>query len=219
MRLSLAVLACTLIAVPARAQTPATPTATLTPSDVRIPLFAIDARATLALLGQDPLTADGLSTTAVTLPSKGLGGVAGVHVYLLRRQSFAFGVGGEAMLSRAHRDLTGIEGTPSGTVINRRLRALSAQVSLNFGHRDGWSYLTAGFGPTSFESYLKDATPDGLRPASLNFGGGARWFNTAHLAFTADMRFYTTKPALATPNTAARARRNVIVFSAGVGIK
>lgn len=218
MRLPIAAITVWLVAG-ASAVSAQTPTSTLKPADNRIPLFAIDARGTFAMLGQDPLTATGLSTTAATLPSKGLGGVAGAHVYILRRQTFALGIGGEAMLSRAKRELTDIEGKPSGTVIQRRLRALSTQVSLNFGHRNGWSYLTAGFGPTSFESYLEGATPDGLRPASLNFGGGARWFNTEHLAFTADMRFYATKPALATPNTAARSRRNVIVLSAGVSIK
>ncbi|TAK15293.1 MAG: hypothetical protein EPO35_07855 [Acidobacteria bacterium] len=187
--------------------------------DTRIPIAVFDARGVLARLGQDATTAAGLSTSVFTLPASGYGGAAGAHVYLLRRPSFALGVGGEAILARASRTLTDSSGKATGAVIHRRLRALSGQLSLNFGRRAGWSYLTAGMGPTSFESYLDGATPDGLRPNSLNFGGGARWFNFKHLAFTADMRFYATKPALATPNTAPRVRRNLIVFSAGIAIQ
>jgi len=131
----------------------------------------------------------------------------------------AFGVGGEAILARGKHTLLNSDGKESGTVIDRRLRGVSGQLSLNFGHRDGWSYLTAGIGPTSFETYLAATVPDGLRPMSINFGGGARWFNWEHLAFTADLRFYQTKPALATPNTAGRLRKNLVVFSGGIAIK
>lgn len=187
--------------------------------DVRLPLAVVDARLAFAPLGHDELTATGLSVTADTLPGTGLGGVIGAHVYPLRTRTFGLGVGAEAMLVRASHDLTDVEGEPTGDTIRRRLRSVSGQVSFNFGHRNGWSYLTAGMGPTAFESYLDGTTPDGLSPASLNFGGGARWFNFEHLAFTLDLRFYTTKPALATTNTAARSRKNVIVISGGIAIK
>jgi hypothetical protein len=90
---------------------------------------------------------------------------------------------------------------------------------MNFGHKLGWSYLTLGYGPTTFESYLTALTPDGLSAATLNYGAGARWFNFDHMAFTVDMRFYATNPALATLNTAARSRQKVFVMSAGISIK
>ncbi len=104
---------------------------------------------------------------------------------------------------------------------------MSGQVSLNFGHKLGWSYLTVGAGPLAFESYKEvSATaptaatmPDGLRARTVNFGGGARWFNVAHLAFTVDLRFYLTPAALATPNTAPRDKHKVFVMSAGIAIK
>ena len=54
---------------------------------------------------------------------------------------------------------------------------------------------------------------------TLNFGGGARWFNFDHLAFTIDLRFYRTRAAVATPNTAARDNKSVMVMSAGFAIK
>ncbi len=211
-RLSIAVLAVIgFAAVPALAQTPSTP---------RLPIFAADVRGVFARLGQDETTAKGLSTTALELPAGGLGLVGGAHVYVWRGETMALGVGAEAILARASRALIdSTTGKESGTVINRRLRAATAQLSVNFGRREGWSYLTAGMGPTSFESYLAGATPDGLRPASLNFGGGARWFNWEHLGFSADIRFYATKPALATANTAQHLRKNLLVFSGGISLK
>jgi hypothetical protein len=211
-------------ASPAAAQVTAPPQAPIVqpaPStrDVRLPIAVFDARVAFAPLGRDALTATGLGVTTDALPVTGVGGVIGAHVYPLRTRNFALGVGGEAMLVRAAHDLTDADGKPTGDRIRRRLRAMSGQVSFNFGHADGWSYLTAGMGPTAFDSYLDGATPDGLTPASLNFGGGARWFNFEHLAFALDLRFYTTKPALATTNTAARARKNVVVISGGISIK
>jgi hypothetical protein len=220
MRLTLLVISASLMAAPVMAQTtqPA-PLAAHPKKDLRLPIAVIDARGVFARLGQDPTTATGLSTTALDLPASGLGIAGGAHVYLWRGQSMAFGVGGEGMLAHAKHDLLDSTGKATGTTIDRRIRSASVNLSLNFGHRDGWSYLTVGIGPTSFESYLAGTVPDGLRESSLNYGGGARWFNWKHLAFTADMRFYQTKPALPTPNTAARVRHNVVVFSGGVAIK
>lgn len=214
-RLSIAALALLAVsAAPAVAQP-----APQSQKDTRIPIFAIDARGVFARLGDDATTATGLSTSVLDLPARGLGAAAGAHIYVWRGKSMALGIGGEGILARANGALIDLDGKDTGKKVNRRLRAASAQVSLNFGHRDGWSYLTAGIGPTSFESYVAGTTPDGLKPSSLNFGGGARWFNLEHLAFTADIRFYATKPALATPNTAARVRRNLVVFSAGISLK
>jgi len=225
-RFAIAVFAGTLItvAVPASAQTG---TAVATPiaapprvtRDARIPIFAIDLRGVFGRLGQDTTTATGLSTTEFNLPATGLGAAGGAQVYLWRGQSMAFGVGGEAMFARAHRALLDSSGKPSGTAIDRRLESASAQLHLNFGRREGWSYVTAGYGPTAFESYLAGNVPDGLRERSLNFGGGARWFNWEHVAFTADLRFYGTAPANATANTAPRVRKNLVVFSGGISIK
>ncbi len=212
---------------PAWAQTPspAPPTAPKTTaaapkSDNRIPIAVLDARGTFARIGQDAITAAGLFTPVTNLSARAFGAAGGVHVYPIRSQSFAFGIGGEAILARA--SFEPVDATtkkPTGTVFNRRLRGISGQASLNFGHKLGWSYLTVGLGPTSFESYLAKLQPDGLRPMTLNFGGGARWFNFDHLAFTIDLRFYRTRAAVATPNTAARDNKSVMVMSAGFAIK
>jgi hypothetical protein len=187
--------------------------------DTRIPLFVVDARGVFAKLGQDKTTAAGLSTSVLDLPAAGVGAAGGAHVYLWRGRTMAFGAGGETMFARAQHTLVDSTGKKTGVVVDRRLKSVSGQLSLNFGRREGWSYVTAGLGPTAFESYLGGATPDGERLTALNFGGGARWFNWEHLAFTADLRFYGTKPANATANTAARLRKTLIVFSGGIAIK
>ncbi len=195
-------------------------TAAAPTSDNRIPIAVLDARGTFARIGQDAITAAGLFTPVTNLSARAFGAAGGVHVYPIRSQSFAFGIGGEAILARA--SFEPVDATtkkPTGTVFNRRLRGISGQASLNFGHKLGWSYLTVGLGPTSFESYLAKLQPDGLRPMTLNFGGGARWFNFDHLAFTIDLRFYRTRAAVATPNTAARDNKSVMVMSAGFAIK
>lgn len=201
--------------VPALAQAP-----TVTKKDNRIPIAAADLRAVSASLGQDTSTATSLFVTATDMKARALGLVAGAHVYPLRGKAVALGIGGEVLMAgNSFEPINATTLKPGGTVYSRRLRAYTAQVSGNFGHRLGWSYLTVGFGPTSFESYLSKLQPDGLRPATLNYGGGARWFNFEHLAFNLDLRFYATKPAVATANTAARERHRVLVMSAGVSIK
>jgi hypothetical protein len=50
-------------------------------------------------------------------------------------------------------------------------------------------------------------------------GAGARWFNTAHLAFCFDMRFYLTRPEDPTITYPGRQRSRLLVLSAGISIK
>lgn len=204
---------------PAFAQAPAAPAARPL-ADNRIPIAVVDARGVFARLGQDTLTATGVHVPLPELKSKALGLAGGAHVYPLRGKSLALGLGAEAILVRtSFEPLDAKTLKPGGTVYDRRLSGVSGQVSLNFGHRLGWSYLTVGLGPMAFQSYLDKLTPDGLSEKTLNYGGGARWFNFDHMAFTVDLRFYATKEALATPNTAARMSHKVFVMSAGIAIK
>jgi len=222
-----AIAACLLtpIAAPAIAQTStptpvAAPAPGRTPPDNRIPIAAFDLRATYASLGEDTLTAANLFISPLIMKSKAFGLAAGAHVYPVRGQSFALGLGGEAILARnSFEPINATTLKPGGTVYDRRLRGISGQVSLNFGHKMGWSYLTGGIGPMTFESNLATLTPDGVSDMTINYGGGARWFNYDHLAFTVDIRFYGTTPSPATLNTAGRLRHNVFVMSAGISFK
>ena len=105
----------------------------------------------------------------------------------------ALGIGGEWLLSRGSKTLDPVEeGGASGPTVTTRFSVLSPQVSLNFGGRDGWSYVSGGIGWAKFTTELEDApvaeAPGALVP--INYGGGARWFAKEHLAFTFDLRFY-----------------------------
>src|SRR5690606_13889442 len=130
--------------------------------------------------------------------------VVGAQVYPLRRGRFKVGIGGELLMGSGSTQKKDADGQAAGPVVHRRINSVSAQVSLNFGRGAGWSYFTVGSGPFKFESYLDAVTPDGVGASTINFGGGARWFNWRHVAFTVDLRFYLTKPANPTAFTAGR---------------
>lgn len=188
--------------------------------DNRIPLFAIDARGMFAALGDDELTRTSLFIPVEQMKSKAFGLQLGAHAYPWRGQAMALGIGAEAVMAGNSFETVNVTTLkPTGTIYDRRLRGVSGQVSLNFGHQAGWSYITAGLGSMTLESYLDTLLPDGLSQSAFNYGAGARWYTYDHLAFTLDLRFYATPPAPATPNTAARLRHTIFVMSAGVSIK
>jgi len=57
------------------------------------------------------------------------------------------------------------------------------------------------------------------RTQMLNYGGGARFFNTPHLAFTFDIRFYAISPRESTATIPGYPRAKFMVLSAGVAFK
>jgi hypothetical protein len=186
-----------------------------------LPPFVIDARGVFAGLGHDATTAGELSLTPDQLPGRALGGVVDVTFYPLRGHGKALGIGGEGLLAFGHGQPVDSKGLPLGPVLHRRVQNLSAQISLNFGHRDGWSYLTGGLGPMQFLTYGGDTVPADPPTVSMtqNFGGGARWFVKRKIAFNLDVRFYLTRPANETATSAGRARQRVLVLSAGISIR
>lgn len=195
----------------------ATPAAAQQPE--RLPFFVFDARGAFTVFKADPITAKDLGITAADLATHGFGIVGGAHIYPLRRANWALGLGGELLLAGRARQRFGLLEEPLGPEVQRRLRNVSGQLSLNFGHRDGWSYLTAGMGPLSFDTFLTDTIPDGARQMTQNYGFGARWFGTPHAAFNIDMRFYLTQPADTAVFVGGRERRTILVLSAGVSLK
>ena len=185
--------------------------------------FVFDARGTLARFKQLPATATALGVAATDLPTRGLGLVVGAHLYPVRRNNFALGIGGELLL-RARGSNTiapAVEDGPDGPAVVTRMTALSPQLSLNFGKRDGWSYLSGGIGWASLTSELEETPfedPES-RPRAINYGGGARWFAKEHLAFSLDLRFYAVSPQEATTARPAVPRMTVMVFSAGISLR
>jgi hypothetical protein len=184
--------------------------------------FAADLRAALPRYPDDDATASALVVAADNLPGRGLGVAAGVNVYPLRLGKVTLGFGGEWVTSRGSKTLEPTsEGGASSPTVKTSFSALSPQVSLNFGNRDGWSYLSAGLGLASFTTEREDAPvadADG-RTRALNYGGGARWFATEHLAFCFDLRFYKIDPQDAAPGRPAYGGRRIMTFSAGMSFK
>ncbi|MEO8070402.1 MAG: hypothetical protein ABI652_03300 [Acidobacteriota bacterium] len=191
-----------------------------------LPVVVVDLRAFYPKLGQDPVTAKDLSTdeleiAATDLPGRGVGGVIGVHLYPVRGKNIALGVGAEAMRTSGHAQRQDEEGLPVGPSIHQRFAGTSVALSINFGHRNGWSYVSAGIGPTSFSTYIGDTAPAKPPPthSTINLGAGARWFNLNHLAFCFDLRFYLSRPEAITPPYPGRARQRLLIMSAGIAIK
>lgn len=194
--------------------------------------FAADVRVVSARYSDDPGLATFLGVTKENLPTRGLGIVFGAHVYPLRMgRHVALGVGGELVFSRGSKTLKleadeEDEEPADGPTVDARLSAVSPQVSLNFGGRDGWSYLSGGIGWTKSSSEVKretvaptvsaDGTP---RTSTINYGGGGRWYMKRHIAFSFDVRFYAIRPQAGTATLPTLARRRLLMLSAGVSFK
>ncbi len=206
--------------------------------------FAADARGVFANYEEDPGLAEFLDVADENLPARGRGIVFGAHVYPLHLGRYvAVGFGGELMFSRGSRTLQpeeDEEDAPAleGPTVKERLSAVSPQVSLNFGGRDGWSYLSGGIGWTRLRAEVErvaapPATPPTTPPApvaptatdptarssTINYGGGARWFMKKHLALSLDLRFYAIRPQTGTATRPTLRRATVLTLNAGVAFK
>jgi hypothetical protein len=187
-----------------------------------IGIFAADARGAMPAFSQDAATAAQLGVTQENLPGRGFGFVLGAHVYPLRLGIATLGVGGEMLRVRGSKTLDLVEeGGPEGPTVRTRFESLSPQVSLNFGAREGWSYISAGMGWARFSLEREDLATgeDAPRLRALNYGGGARWFGRPHLAFAIDLRFYGVPAQEATATRPALPKSRRLVLSAGVAFK
>ncbi len=137
--------------------------------------------------------------------------------------SVALGIGGEFLLrARAASTIDpAVEDGPDGPTVVTRMTSLSPQVSLNFGRRNGYSYLTGGIGLGSFTTELEDSPVADAesRPGVWNYGGGARWFTRKHLAFSLDLRFYKMGAQEAAVERPAYPASSTMVFSAGISTR
>jgi hypothetical protein len=186
--------------------------------------FVFDARGTLARFKEDAGVASVLDVAATNLPTRGLGLTLGGHWYPLRGRRVSLGVGGELIFARGSRTAEpddDEEIVVQGPTVTTRLSGFSPQVSLNFGKREGWSYVTVGLGRARLTSVRDDEplSDSAARTRSLNYGGGARWFTGPHLAFTVDLRFYTVNARPAMTGLPAYPRSKMMVISAGISLR
>jgi hypothetical protein len=204
-----------------------TRTASAQNTNDNLPRFVIDAQGTFSGL---PNTAGWVPAVPLDtpIPGHGFGVGVGAHVYVFKLGVVTFGVGGNAIVVRGNGgtfDTTkGEATTPSVTT---QSTSLNPQVSLNFGHRLGWSYLSGGYSTakiksesTAFSTTVPAAAAPELWNPGFNYGGGARWFMKTHLAASFDVRFVqlaSREPAPDHPVFALRTK--MINWMVGISIQ
>ena len=158
------------------------------------------------------------------VPARSLGFEAGAHVYFLRLPGITLGLGATYLAAKgtsAPPDLPA--GTPQTIPeVTTRLWSLAPQLSMNFGHSLGWSYLSVGLGRTRVESDASMVEGITFTPRNsdwvktLNYGGGARWFITDHVGVGFDLRWHklSVVPTTSTHPGAPRAT----LFTGGAGL-
>jgi hypothetical protein len=184
--------------------------------------FAVDVRGAIPFYPNDAAITTPRETTPDLVPRYGIGLDVGAHVYPFSWKVMTFGFGASYHLSRGSRTPEVPEGSTQtpGPTVQARLQALSPQASLNFGHRMGWSYLSAGLGTATFREWREDLAEDtGESTQTLNYGGGARWFTSEHIAVTVDLRFYRMKAVAPSDNVIGHPRMTRVVVSAGVAFR
>jgi hypothetical protein len=179
--------------------------------------FVVDVRGLMASL---PTTSGWVAAApaGTVVPSRGFGLDFAAHVYPVQWGPARIGLG--AALGFARGTATAADTTTPDVVT--RSRTLAPQVSFNFGHRLGWSYLSVGYGAAKIAS---EAAAFGLTPAAesdpgwsgaINFGGGARWFITEHVGVGFDARWHRLSAREASLTSVAAPRATL--FHLGVGV-
>jgi hypothetical protein len=183
--------------------------------------LVVDLHGSVAIYDQPGQVTGPLGVTAESLPARGLGAAGRVHVYPVRVRGIVVGLGASGLWTRGTATPVDREGRPTGPSGETVLASLLPEVSLNFGTRDGWSYLGAGAGWSIYRSRLRAApeTTASPRVRTVSFGAGARWFARPHLAFSFDLRWLALGPQAATADTPARPKTTRLVASAGVSIR
>ncbi len=212
-RVSSALLMCLALAAPAAAQ-----------QKEPIAPFVVDLRGAYGRHKAEPSVASDLDVEPGNLPSRTFGIVAGAHVYPLRSSKVTLGLGGNMVWLRGNKTIEtkNADGTTTTSpTVRRYFSTISPEISINFGHRNGWSYISGGFFGQS-KLYLDRAdAPAGSAPyrSTVNYGGGARWFNLDHMAFSVDFRWYSVSEQPAAAGVVAQPRTTLLVLSGGVSFK
>lgn len=209
-----------LAAVPAAAQT-----------RERLPWFAVDVQPATVGLPQ----AEGwvpVVSSDTELPGRNWGFATGVTVYPFRLSLITFGIGASlttAKGSGASLTIVSGSGTTATTrvtpVVHTGITNLAPQLSINFGHKLGWSYLSAGLGRSKVTSRADavGTTPAMVVPeawnSALNFGGGAKWFMKPHLGAGFDARFVKLASRSATATLPSAKRTQLWNISVGISIQ
>jgi hypothetical protein len=176
------------------------------------------------------------------VPKRGFGLGVGGHVYVAHLGVSRVGVGVDVLRVRgtAVTPPTTTSSTSTGTTtssvavsalntagqidVAMTMTAIAPQLSFNFGTREGWSYLSGGYGAAQMRTAAtgEQQVPltgrttlirDDGRSAAVNYGGGARWFIRGRMAVGFDLRFYRIAAAGTRPSA------KLVVASAGLSVR
>jgi hypothetical protein len=187
--------------------------------------FVIDVRG--AFMSLDAAgSASAVNLDKAQLPSNGLGLDIGAHVYPLRGRVVSLGVGASLLFVRSKKAPEvpeDEEPDPNDPTVRTRIKAFTPQVSLNFGSRRGYSYISAGIGTMTraidaTEGVMLNEVTGDTRARTLNYGGGARWFVGSRLAFSFDLRFYRVAAQEATISSVSLPQQRFFAGSVGISI-
>lgn len=196
--------------LPAHAQPPEEP----------IGRYVFDVRGTLVPFSRNEDLAANRGLPHLDTPGRGFGYDVGAHLYVLRLWGITFGLGASYHASLADQSPGERSADPAGPTLRKRFSAASSQLSFNFGHRNGWSYLSGGLGSSRLSLFPRDADEPPQRSAdTLNYGGGMRWFLNAHLAFTVDVRLYAISPLAPLGDAPGSPRMTQVAFNAGASFR
>lgn len=219
MRRSALILLALLVSIPAAAQT-----------RERLPWFAVDLHGAWVGL---PAAEGWIPTVTGTtpLPGRAWGVAGGATVYPLKLGVITLGVGVSMHTGKSTSDPLMSTATatrpavPTTTSVTTQITSLLPQLSINFGHQLGWSYLSAGFGRSkvvssseAFGTTPAEAVPEAWNGA-INFGGGARWFMKPHLGAGFDVRFTKLSSRGATEVLPSAKRTQMLTISVGISIQ
>jgi hypothetical protein len=197
----------------------------------RLPWFAVDLHAgPVGLPGAEgwvPVVPDDTD-----IPGRAWGPSAAFTVYPIRLGILTVGVGAGFSTGKGKGEsftiITGSGETAQSRVtpiVRTQVINLTPQLSMNFGHKLGWSYLSAGLGRSKVDSSADavGTTPQRIVPSAwnsaLNFGGGARWFMKPRLGASFDVRFVKLGSRAASGEIPAARRAQMITFSAGISVQ
>jgi hypothetical protein len=215
-----AVLLILLTAAPALAQT-----------RERLPWFVVDVHAATVGLPQAEGWVPDVSADA-DFPGRNWGLSGGATIYPFKAGLFTFGIGASVITGKGRGESVALTTGSGATAITRvtpvvhtAITSLVPQLSINFGHKLGWSYVSGGVGRSRITSF-SDAVgsvagieaPEAWNQA-LNFGGGARWFMKPHLGASFDVRFVKMGSRSATDTLPAAKRTQLWNISAGISLQ
>ena len=151
------------------------------------------------------------------------------------KKHITLGIGANYLISRGNKVPDPVA-LPNDPTVRERFETFGTQLSLNFGTKQGWSYISGGIGSSrrAIQSFPvtstttggtttttqsdEPLTAKGSRSKTINYGGGARWFATSHIAFGFDLRWYAVNPSVATATVPVLPRQTLFVANAGISI-